>query len=832
MSIMEKEQPLAELEGLGAWSSSDEDYRLNLNDAWKVVRSDDRELGEINIPFCWDGWKGELTLSRSFVLPDTFRNRSNYLVVEGFAEYIAVKLNGTHLDARRGDGLSFQISLDSRQLYFESDRNEIEITLNNRLPRSGGIPLTGSIYARRRYGGIHSDIYLISSPLTAFTDLVTRWVEDNPDSGGHVEVDAELRRMFHPGLDSTDAAGHVEFTLLDPSGNRIASNRLENIVFPPGGVLPLSSSIESDHLERWGLILSPILYKVHGSIISPNTSHSIEGRFGVRTFSINAGGFLLNGEKVWLRCISYPEICPGYGALVDEQRLEVDVIKMKDLGVHAVRILHGSASLPLLDICDRYGLLVFEELPVFQAPDPILSEPELIRSALEQLEAMIRRDGRFTCIAGWGIGAQINPPNRSNQAYYEQLTRLAHSLDDRPVYASFPFRREFTAEPLDFAILEITPYCDVNEPALINRIDGDRPFVIGGIRRAVQPGNLGGYADPASEAGQADYILRSIQQAEKISGCAGIVFGDFADWEGAVPSISGPLKGQSIVYTTGICDSTGNPRLAYHRIKEYWASGRVQPLSRGKSPGQKDGLIIAVGLGLIIIFFIAIRRNNLLKFNLGRTFTSPKGFFHDIGDRRYSQSGQSILIAMLISCGFGLLCAGWFFANRQSYSLDWILGYMLGDSELLRWTANLVWQPARAAAFFSVVVFIIFWLASIRVILLCKILGRRRSLAQGIAFVTWSSAAYLSLLPVGMLSKSLFDASLGWFVLVFFILVSLWSHQRLMSVIIQQVHRSAVVVNALWFLGPIILLLIIFAGLEYTREISDYWGFFWGTIVQ
>jgi len=831
MSILEGREPVVGLAGLGAWSSGDGDYRVNLAGGWQARRSDGGEIGGVDLPFCWDGWKGELKLTRTFFLPDSFRNRSYRLVVERFAEYIAVKLNNAHLDTRRGDGLSFQLALNPGQLHFGSVQNEIELTLDNRLSRKGTVPLSGGIYARRRYGGIHQDIYLVSSPLVSISDMVVRFIEAGADSGSELEVNAELRQMFHPGEDSTAGGVRVEFTLLDQSGNSIASSRLDNIEFPPGGVLRLTSLMPAEGLVRWGIFTSPWLYRLRGSIITSNTRHSLETRFGARSLKLTPDGFILNGQGLQLRCISYPEVRPGHGALTDPEQLEADVVKMKELGVHAVRILQGSASTAFLDICDRYGLLVFEEIPIFQAPDPILSDPELIRSASEQLEAVIRRDGRFTCIAGWGIGSQINPPDGSNQSYYRQLTQLVHDLDERPVYASFPFKNRFTAAPLDFAILELTPFSGAEEPAGIGAISGDRPFMIGGIRRAVQPGNLGGYADPASEVGQADYLLNMIRQGEKVPGCVGIVVGDFTDWEGVVPSISSPLKGQSNLYTTGICDSSGNPRLAYHRIREYWASGRVQPLARGERPHQDSGLIIAVGLGLIIILFVAIRRNNLLKFNLGRTFTSPKGFFHDIGDRRYAQSGQTLLVAVLISGGFGLLGAGWFFDNRRDYTMDWLLGYLMGDSELLRWTASLVWQPTRALAFFSVLVFILIWLASIRTVLLCKILGKPCSLVQGIAYVTWASAGYLCLLPVGMLSERLFDASIGWLVLAILILLSAWSHQRLMSIIMQHARRSMAVVNVLWFIGPVVLLIILFVGFEYTRQITDYWGFFWETIV-
>ncbi|NQT35691.1 hypothetical protein HQ587_10915 [bacterium] len=833
MRIIEGVKTEHELYGRGRWSKGAEDIRLDLTGLWTAVRSDGFDLGEIHLPFSWDGWKGEITLSRSFTIPDYVRNFTYRLVVEGVSEYIAVTLNGAHLDTRRGDNIHFQIEIDPRLLRFESDSNTIEIILDNKSPRNSGIPLSGGLYSRRRYGGLYRDIYILCTPLAAISDMEVRWVDDEIDTDeGHLVVDAELRNLFYSAPDSIEPSFRFEYSLLDPTGNILISDRQENIVFPAGGVLDVSNILKPSGLEMWNVIVPPGLYTVQGQLIGPEIVHSSAAAIGIRSIKLTSDGFLLNGNKLWLRCVNYSELIPGHGTSLDEEQIEQDLRKMKELGIHAVRIVQGSTSLYFLDLCDRLGMLVFEELPVFQVPDPILDDSELIRSASEQLEAMINRDRRFTCIAGWGIGAQINAPNSHNDAYYQQLTQLARKLDNRPVYASISFVEEFTAAPLDFAILVITPYLEKTDKPLPNRVKGDRPVLISGLQRAVFPGNLGGYADPKSEAGQADYLLNMIRQTEQIEGCMGVVIGDFADWEGAVPSISSPLRGSSYLYTTGICDSERNPRLAFHRIKEYWASGKTIPLARGSLPEQDGELIIIVGLGLIIVLFLTVRRNKIFRLNLVRTFTSPKSFFHSIGDRRYFQTGQTIFVALMISGGFGLLGAGWFHSQRVSYPLDWTMGYLLSDTGMLKWMATVIWQPARGLAFFWGLGFISIWLGAVRTVILCRILGKRCTFAQGIAFITWSMAGFLAILPVGMLSQRLFDLNMGWFICLIIILLAIWTHQRLIAIIGQHVNRSNILVTTLWLIGPVIVVILLFTGLEYTRHIFDYWGFFWGTIVQ
>lgn len=812
----------------GRWSVSSDDNRIDLAERWTAVTEDGADLGQIDMPFAWDDWNGRITLTRRFVLPDTLKDRSYRLVISGFAEFITIILNDIHLDTRRGDEIAFQLELDPRLLNFGSG-NKLCIILDNKLLRRGSIPIYSGVYARRRYGGIHQDIYLICSPHTYITDNKSNWVETDTLNERRIVVETELRRTRLPVSDSTDVSYKVEYLLLDQDKNILTRSLSENIIFPASGVLYLTSVLPQVELMRWGRTAPTKLYHVYCQLTGAGIRHSSTATMGIRLWEVKDKGFSLNDEHLWLRCISYVPTQAGRGIMMDSDRIEADITMMKELGVDAVRILSGSASLYFLEMCEKNGLLVFVELPVFQVPDGILADADLIRSASEQFQAIILRDGRFTCIAGWGIGAWINPPNKTNTEYYRQLTKLAHDLDDRPVFASIPFTQKFTVSPLDFIILEL-PLTHDEKFNLPESITGDRPMLLGGIRRAVLPGNLGGYADPTSEAGQADYIIRTVQLTERLNGCAGIIVGDFADWNGATPFISGPLQGTSYLYATGLTNIDRNPRLAFHHLKEYWASGRVQPLSRGNPQKQDGGLLIIVGLAMVVVLFITARQNNIFKINLIRTFTSSRGFFQDISDRRFFQTGHTFLLTVLMSGGLALVATGWMFAIRSSYALDWLLSFILGDTELLKWAAYLIWQPPRSLIFFWCIFFILVWLASVRVVILCRLIGRRCSLAQGINLVTWSSAGLLTILPIGIIARRLFEASLGWLILSVLAIVIIWSHFRLVTALSQHTRRKAGTILLLWSIGPLIVILAIIAGLEYTMHLSYYWTFFWETI--
>ncbi len=354
MRIMEEVSSEHELSGRGRWSKSSEEVRIDLTGPWIAVRSDGFDLGEIQLPFSWDGWKGEITLSRSFTIPDSVRNFTYRLVVEGVSESIAVTLNGAHLDTRRGDNIHFQLEIDPRLFRFGSDSNTIEIILDNKSPRNRGIPLSDGIYARRRYGGLYRDIYILCTPLVAIADMEVRWIDDEIDTDeGHLVVNAELRNLFYNAPDSIEPSFVFEYSLLDPVGNIIISDRQENIVFPAGGVLDVSNILKPTGLERWNVIVPPELYTVQGQLLGPGIVHSSKASIGIRSFELTSDGFQLNDKKLWLRCVNYSELLPGHGASLDEEQIEQDLRKMKEIGIHAVRIVQGSASLYFLGLMDH-----------------------------------------------------------------------------------------------------------------------------------------------------------------------------------------------------------------------------------------------------------------------------------------------------------------------------------------------------------------------------------------------------------------------------------------------------------------------------------------------
>lgn len=88
-----------------------------------------------------------------------------------------------------------------------------------------------------------------------------------------------------------------------------------------------------------------------------------ETGFGIRTLSIDAAhGVRINGQTVKLRgaCIHHDNGILGAATLPDAE--ERRIRQLKEAGFNAIRSSHHPAGRALLDACDRYGVLVMDEL--------------------------------------------------------------------------------------------------------------------------------------------------------------------------------------------------------------------------------------------------------------------------------------------------------------------------------------------------------------------------------------------------------------------------------------------------------------------------------------
>ena len=185
---------------------------------------------------------------------------------------------------------------------------------------------------------------------------------------------------------------------------------------------------------------TPELYVARTTVEGEGTDGEIyETPFGIRDAVFNADGFYLNGEKTFLKGVCLHHDAGALGAAWNDdawiRRLEM----LKNMGCNAIRCSHNPPAPELLDLCDRMGFLVMDELTdTWTWPKKENGYATLFAQWAEKdLVAMIHRDRNHPSVILWSIGNECGEQGDKTRWWIPQmLTDICHREDPaRPTTA-------------------------------------------------------------------------------------------------------------------------------------------------------------------------------------------------------------------------------------------------------------------------------------------------------------------------------------------------------------------------------------------------------------
>ena len=254
--------------------------------------------------------------------------------------------------------------------------------------------------------GIYRKVRLVIKPDTHLAEWGTHIT--TPDVQANAATVLVSNQVDHHGTSAQPIA--VEVTLLDPQGAQVAqatSNR--TIAAREVGVVEQSFSIQEP--LRWDTD-SPNLYIAKTRLLVGGQEYdSRETAFGIRTFQFTANdGFHLNGRRVQLRGVNLHHDHGPLGAAFYERAMQRQLEIMQEMGANAIRTSHNPSAPELLELCDRMGFLVFDE--VFDKWDEkagrIQGQPPLGEHAERHIRSLALRDRNHPCVVLWSIGNEIS----------------------------------------------------------------------------------------------------------------------------------------------------------------------------------------------------------------------------------------------------------------------------------------------------------------------------------------------------------------------------------------------------------------------------------------
>ena len=432
------------------WVAPDASERPDNSDAGSNVRSrlSPRGFKEMGI-----GWyRYELTPK------DEWKGRRIVLDFQGIMLVGDVYLNGQRIGGTDYGYLGFDIDLSKLLKWGEA--NEITVKADTRNPNNSRW-FTGA--------GLYRDVNLIITDKDLFFPRHPLFIRTQENK--EVMIKAEIVNQQKLAKGQNAAKMPVGVRILDADGKVVAEQK-NDIHFNAKWrdreyELP---SISLENAKLWSPD-SPYLYTAEVTLYDNqgNIADQIKEPFGVRTIEIvPQKGLLVNGKKVLLKGYANHHTLGALGAAAYPRAIDKRLKLMKQFGMNHIRTSHNPYSEDFLKLCDKYGILVVDELYDKWLTQYAGGRVEWESLWQKDIPEWVKRDRNHPSVVMWSLGNELQqysnlPFNDWGVTAYKLQKELLHRYDDTRLttVAMHPRYRNLETDsiPADLAVAtEVNSY--------------------------------------------------------------------------------------------------------------------------------------------------------------------------------------------------------------------------------------------------------------------------------------------------------------------------------------------------------------------------------------
>ena len=254
-----------------------------------------------------------------------------------------------------------------------------------------------------RMAGIYRDVTLYALPEIHIWDVFAKPVLDADYQ------DASLTVVARIGGDAEQSRDYqVEMQLFDADREPVFDQPVTGNVIPSHHkVLEVELARQVEAPQKWDHE-HPYLYTLVVMLKDRNGEpvQYYAHRIGFRKVEIKNRELLINGKMVYIKGANRHDHHEKYGKYVPYEDMLADVLVMKRHNMNAVRTSHYPNDPAFYDICDEYGLYVWDEanLETHSVYDVLTHKNEWLNAFMERAVRMVERDKNHPSIVVWSLG--------------------------------------------------------------------------------------------------------------------------------------------------------------------------------------------------------------------------------------------------------------------------------------------------------------------------------------------------------------------------------------------------------------------------------------------
>ena len=758
-----------------------------LNGKWEVYPSngDAEKKVTINVPSVFEG-EGEFVFEKKFTLSEReIKTNSFDLVFLGLNYRADISINNIIIYRHTGGEFPFTIDLP-RDILISDSSNLISVKLLYKLDSRITIPLMQRFLFGRNYGGIIHDVYIYKKPSLNISNFEIR-SEVNPSKRKatiklkSVVVDNEIMETYQ----ASDSVANLSLKAFIISPDSINTSEIEQYSFglKRNKEIEIDQSVEIRNPVLWSPE-NPRVYNIRMELWKEDILVDVLKRtLALYSLEVSDNSFMLNGKNFKLEGVTYTPEFPSYGDLVNYEKFEDDIRLIKETGFNAVRIAKIVPHPYYLSLCEKYGLLVFIEIPIGMLPAKISRDQNFVERCRYFITNYFRAYEKYSAVAAIGLGSSFLTSIDSHRALLINLGGLVKDNTDWITFATFGNLEISVVENIDLYGLSLfneLPEDRLSEiKQLQNNIGVGRVF-ISEATYTVNRGNSDGYVNKFSYEAQAKFFSDLIDYSSS-NPTPGFFINSMTDISGDYSSLLSGYTPDNIYNIGLVGEDRSTNRIGYKVVYSKLNNTEKITIPIGSYKDDAPMVFIIIGLVLALLMGVLVNSGKKFRDDASRALLRPYNYYADIRDQRIMSAFHTSFLGVIIVIVMALILSNLLFYFKISIVFEKLL-LSFGSPLLISVVNYLCWNPLNAIVWISIFG-ILFMLLSILLIRLASVFIKTRVYLSSIFFtVIWAFLPMVFLIPLGIvLYRVLIADIVNIYIYILLFALIFWVLYRLMK---------------------------------------------------
>lgn len=759
---------------------------INLNGDWTVRTSESNSKPvNVSVPSEFDS-NGRLIFEKSFTLNDDINNHTLILHFLGINYSAEFSVNNNIIYRHIGGTFPFSFELPKDILKSGAD-NTLRIKLSHKLSEDT-IPLKQRIYFSKNFGGIFRDVFISILPTTYLSDINFTSIVDFKNNTVRLKFSSKfIFNDFRSNDDTLTIKKNYSIKI-----NLKSSDGRQNIVLPIKSFEQgqnISTIINNTYKISNPIVWSPDKPVFYSATIQLLKDKEIidEVKQKVAILSIKSGenGFVVNNHQFQIKGVTYLPSFSDRGEMASYVEMEDDIRIIKRTGFNSVRFSKSVPHPYFMELCRKYGLLAFIELPLNYIPPHFTSDINYSSNIEAYLNKYLMKYKKYNVVAAFGLGGGYSTDQDSHNSLISNLANIVKTETSFLTYASFSNLNLKQINNLDFFGIELFNKTIVDKKNEIEKLIstlGKGKVFISEATYTVNAGHSNGYTNPFTFEAQAKYFEDLISAYKKPVN-SGYFINSMFNYTGDYASLSSGYSDNN-KYNIGLIGIDRKYKtLAYKVIYSKFHNTEKVTIPIGSKTDQAPMLFIVFGLVLALGMGVLVNSGKKFREDSSRALLRPYNFFADVRDQRMISGFHTGLLALILSGTSSLLLSNLLFYFKTDFNFERLL-ISFGSPGLIKTISLLSWNPLMSIIWLTICTAIVIVLI-MGIIKSFSLLIKTRVYFSSIYFtVIWSFLPLVLMIPAGIILFRLLNAEIANLNIYLYILIFvffLWMIHRILK---------------------------------------------------